>query len=459
MSQYSTIHTAYGLAKMSLAESDDTPITITHVVVGDGNGNDVTPDVNMTSLVRERFRAPIGRSYRDVNTPNMFTVEVTIPADEGGFTLREIGVLDSDGGLIVVGNLPTTYKPTPADGAYSDTVVRVSFMVSNADIVAITLDPNVTVVTQEWISNNVTACMIIPGGTTGQVLKKASNACGDTEWGNPDEINITVDMIEETQTLAASQTVVDWAVVSNTGLAVYVAGERLRADQWTADPMINTRITLANAYPAGTYIVGVQNEPAGTMPDPLLRSMNLADVPEKAIARSNLGIYSKAETDQKAPASMVAYFARSSAPAGWLKANGAAVSRTAYAALFAAIGTTYGSGNGVSTFNLPDLRGEFVRGWDDGRGVDSGRVFGSWQAQQVQAHKHISAMGEAFESSLFGKGTARGNYGSNGGADWDNYLYFTNDGSAHARGVPNSPGVVGAETRPRNRALLACIKY
>ena len=123
MSQYSTIHTAYGLAKMSLAESDDTPITITHVVVGDGNGNDVTPDVNMTSLVRERFRAPIGRSYRDVNTPNMFTVEVTIPADEGGFTLREIGVLDSDGGLIVVGNLPTTYKPTPADGAYSDTIL------------------------------------------------------------------------------------------------------------------------------------------------------------------------------------------------------------------------------------------------------------------------------------------------------------------------------------------------
>ena len=73
------------------------------------------------------------------------------------------------------------------------------------------------------------------------------------------------------------------------------------------------------------------------------------------------------------PSGTVLYFAGSSAPAGWLKANGAAVSRTAYAALFAAIGTTYGLGDGRSTFNLPDLRGEFIRGWDDGRGVDTPR--------------------------------------------------------------------------------------
>ncbi|MCK9131735.1 phage tail protein [Haemophilus influenzae] len=62
----------------------------------------------------------------------------------------------------------------------------------------------------------------------------------------------------------------------------------------------------------------------------------------------------------------VAFFARTTPPSGWLKANGAAVSRTTYAALFAAIGTTFGAGDGSSTFNLPDLRGEFVRGLDDG---------------------------------------------------------------------------------------------
>ena len=76
----------------------------------------------------------------------------------------------------------------------------------------------------------------------------------------------------------------------------------------------------------------------------------------------------------------VGFFAMTTPPAGWLKADGAAVSRTTYAALFAAIGTTYGIGNGTSTFNLPDLRGEFLRCVDDGKGVDAGRVLGSSQA-------------------------------------------------------------------------------
>lgn len=84
----------------------------------------------------------------------------------------------------------------------------------------------------------------------------------------------------------------------------------------------------------------------------------------------------------------VVAFAKSSAPSGFLKCNGAAVSRTTYAALYAAIGTTFGSGDGSTTFNVPDLRGEFVRGWDDARGIDSGRTFGSWQDGQNVSHTH-----------------------------------------------------------------------
>ena len=91
---------------------------------------------------------------------------------------------------------------------------------------------------------------------------------------------------------------------------------------------------------------------------------------------------------EAAPSGMIAYFAGQTAPAGWLKANGAAVSRTAYARLFAAVGTTYGAGDGKTTFNLPDLRGEFLRGWDDARGIDTGRAFGSVQAQSVPDHYH-----------------------------------------------------------------------
>jgi microcystin-dependent protein len=57
-------------------------------------------------------------------------------------------------------------------------------------------------------------------------------------------------------------------------------------------------------------------------------------------------------------------FAASTIPTGWLECNGAAVSRTTYSALFAVIGTTWGNGNGVTTFNLPETRGLFPRGWN-----------------------------------------------------------------------------------------------
>lgn len=67
-------------------------------------------------------------------------------------------------------------------------------------------------------------------------------------------------------------------------------------------------------------------------------------------------------------------------PTGYLECSGDAVSRTTYADLFSVLGTSFGVGDGTTTFNLPDLRGEFIRGWDHGRGVDSGRSLGSFQA-------------------------------------------------------------------------------
>ena len=77
--------------------------------------------------------------------------------------------------------------------------------------------------------------------------------------------------------------------------------------------------------------------------------------------------------------------ARPLPPSGYLKCNGAAVSRTTYADLFAEIGTAFGAGDGSSTFNVPDFRGEFVRGWDDSRGVDSGRNFATLKAVRTNS--------------------------------------------------------------------------
>ena len=139
----------------------------------------------------------------------------------------------------------------------------------------------------------------------------------------------------------------------------------------------------------------------------------------------------------------VSFFAMSSAPTGWLKANGAAVSRSTYAALFTAIGTTFGVGDGSTTFNVPELRGEFIRALADGRAVDTGRALGSAQAEDLLAHSH------GFRA-----------YGGSGSA-LPNVTMSANPGvvgstSALNTAIVNSSGV---ETRPRNIALLACIKY
>lgn len=101
----------------------------------------------------------------------------------------------------------------------------------------------------------------------------------------------------------------------------------------------------------------------------------------------NYPVWKVVLTAQTPPGTII-MSARASAPPGFLKANGALLSRTSYPDLFAAIGTLYGAGDGSTTFAIPDLRGEFPRFWDDGKGTDPGRLMGSAQTDGVKSHKH-----------------------------------------------------------------------
>lgn len=154
------------------------------------------------------------------------------------------------------------------------------------------------------------------------------------------------------------------------------------------------------------------------------------------------------------PAGTIMYFARDWAPTGWLKANGAAVSRTAYAGLFAVLGTYYGPGDGSTTFNLPDLRGEFIRSYDDRRGVDPGRWNGSWQGDAIRniTGTCSGAMGvvfDGFAGAFFDDGTRDATVATS-----TTKVTYNDDFCFDAsRVVPTAN-----ENRPRNIALLACIK-
>lgn len=140
------------------------------------------------------------------------------------------------------------------------------------------------------------------------------------------------------------------------------------------------------------------------------------------------------------PAGAVMHFAMDTAPSGWLECDGSAVSRTTYATLFAAIGTTFGTGDGSTTFDLPDLRGEFIRGWDDGRGVDDSRTFGSSQTDALKTHSHT------YTGFAFGTGATELAAGTS---------FFAGNTTGNNTGN-SSPA--STETRPRNVALLPCIK-
>ncbi|KAB0269069.1 tail fiber protein [Microvirga brassicacearum] len=212
----------------------------------------------------------------------------------------------------------------------------------------------------------------------------------------------------------------------------------------------------------------------------LLKALDLADVVNKDAALANLGA-------QKSIPGSIDYFPRTTAPAGWLKANGALLNRTAYPALWneaqvsgmlaandAAWATNpgmYSPGNGTTTFRIPDLRGEFIRGFDDGRGIDIGRAVGSNQGQTIQSHNH-GVNDPTHAHSVYDPGhshgydrysaitSTSGSTGSNRGLDHIATSAALTGIAIYGAGTGISIQHTGSpETRPRNVALLACIKY
>jgi microcystin-dependent protein len=151
------------------------------------------------------------------------------------------------------------------------------------------------------------------------------------------------------------------------------------------------------------------------------------------------------------PAGAVQAFAMNSAPAGWLEADGSNVNRTTYAALFSAISTTYGAGDGSTTFALPDLRGIFVRGSGSQEisGTTYSKSFATKERDAFQAHKHTLRTRSSFGGDTdYVSREAGGTTIVTANA----MVGYAEDGSS---GTPRTAN----ETRPANIALLYCIKF
>ena len=181
------------------------------------------------------------------------------------------------------------------------------------------------------------------------------------------------------------------------------------------------------------------------------------------------------------PSGSVFCMAVATVPSGYLECNGQIVNRTTYAALFAVIGTQYGAGNGSTTFGIPDLRGEFIRGFDNGKGTDSGRSIGTAQAGAFGQHQHsidLTTSNKSLTGSLShnsttmaqNPGTASGVFTKTGnvsavGARSGGSASTSNIAidASHDHTVTGNTGNQGStsnsnETRPRNIAMMYIIK-
>ncbi|MBB9035587.1 tail fiber protein [Escherichia coli] len=172
----------------------------------------------------------------------------------------------------------------------------------------------------------------------------------------------------------------------------------------------------------------------------LAKDQNGADIPEPALFVKNLGL----GEGSALPVGVPVPWPSATPPTGWLKCNGAAFSSEMYPKLAQAYPTN----------KLPDLRGEFIRGWDDGRGIDAGRALLSFQTGMLEKHRHIVVANDGYDTkdewelaTIFKKTYTQGrglDATSTGGS-------LIPSPTLHSRGSIGNTG--GSETRPRNIAF------
>ena len=155
MTQYSTVLTAVGEAKVAAAQANGASVAILEMAIGDGGGAPVTPVENRSGLVNEVNRGPLNTMSQDPVNPSYFTAERVIGPTVGGWTIREIGLFDDDGDMVAYGNFPDSYKPMLAEGSGKELVIRMQFEVASANAVTLLIDPTIVLATRAWVTEQL----------------------------------------------------------------------------------------------------------------------------------------------------------------------------------------------------------------------------------------------------------------------------------------------------------------
>ncbi|HBE7581587.1 TPA: phage tail protein [Escherichia coli] len=429
--KFYTLLTDIGAAKLASAAALGVPLKITHMAVGDGGGTLPTPDAKQTALVNEKRRAALNMLYIDPQNSSQIIAEQVIPENEGGWWIREVGLFDESGALIAVGNCPESYKPQLAEGSGRTQTVRMVLITSSTDNITLKIDPAVVLATRKYVDDEVLELKLYVDDQmrnhiaaqdphTQYAQKHNPTFTGEPKAPTPAAGNNTTRIATTEFVQAAITALINGAPATldtlkeiaaainndpkfsttiNNALALKAplsspaltgtptaptAAQSVNNTQIATTAFVKSAIAaMVGSAPAALdtlneLAAALGNDPnfATTMLNALAGKQPLDNTLTNLSGKDVAGLlaYLGLGEGSALPVGVPVPWPSATPPTGWIKCNGAPFSAQEYPELAKAYPTN----------KLPDLRGEFIRGWDDGRGVDTGRGILSAQGDAIR---------------------------------------------------------------------------
>ncbi|HCD2469271.1 TPA: phage tail protein [Escherichia coli] len=350
--KYYAILTNQGAARLANATMLGSKLNLTQMAVGDANGVLPTPDPAQTKLINQKRIAPLNLLSVDPNNQSQIIAEQIIPENEGGFWIREIGLYDDEGVLIAVANCPETYKPQLQEGSGRTQTIRMILVVTNIEAITLKIDPSVVLATRKYVDDEVLELRLY---VDDQMRNHIAAQDPHTQYAQKHNPTFTGEPKAPTPAAGNNTTRIATTEFVQAAITALINGAPA-----TLDTLKEIAAAINNDPKFSTTI---NNALSGKQPlDETLTHLSGKDV-------AGLLAYLGLGEGSALPVGVPVPWPSATLPTGWLKCNGAAFSAEEYPELAKAYPTNI----------LPDLRGEFIRGWDDGRGVDSSRTLLSWQ--------------------------------------------------------------------------------
>ncbi|EGS5023359.1 phage tail protein [Escherichia coli] len=432
--KYYAILTNQGAARLANATMLGSKLNLTQMAVGDANGVLPTPDPAQTKLINQKRIAPLNLLSVDPNNQSQIIAEQIIPENEGGFWIREIGLYDDEGVLIAVANCPETYKPQLQEGSGRTQTIRMILVVTNTEAITLKIDPSVVLATRKYVDDEVLELRLY---VDEQMRNHIAAQDPHTQYAQKHNPTFTGEPKAPTPAAGNNTTRIATTAFVQAAITALINGAPA-----TLDTLKEIAAAINNDPKFSTTI---NNALAGKQPlDNTLTHLSGKDV-------AGLLTYLGLGEGSALPVGVPVPWPSATPPTGWLKCNGAAFSAEEYPELAKAYPTN----------KLPDLRGEFIRGWDDGRGIDAVRALLSLQNGGVESHTHQGQLFRVSDyrtkeipaSEVMGRGyIASLTPGADSPLDFDDYSVSSNP-NGYFVGNQRTTAYGINETRPRNIAF------